>query len=239
MLIESYKKLVKTIITEGVIYMSQNIVYCNMNIFTYLFIKDKAAHIISELIDIYAKVEDLPPDICDQNGNPYQGKLKKFLRLQIKKFVRQNNVFGCDSINEKFSISRKQLNRLLKRNKKPTHISIYVGVIIYFLVDTILKRGGKNYLIQLNDELNFDLTDKIGYYFLQKTYCALIKVCGLEENDGDVSNKNVKAANYIIDSFNVIDRKHKDVGKWYNYVSDGSDDVTFTSPYVNKEVIKC
>lgn len=216
--------------------MNQNIKYCDMKSFTYWFIKDRVSHIIFELIDIYAKVVDLPPDICNQDGKPYTGKLKKFLRLQIKKFVREKKLFGCDTINETFSISKRQLNRLLKRNKKPTHVTIFVGVIIYFLVETILENGGKDYLIQLNDNLNFDLTEQSGNYFLQKTYCALINVCGLEENDGDVSNKNVKAANYIIDCFNAINHKHRNVGEWYN---GGSNGIGFMSPYVNREMIKC
>lgn len=216
--------------------MDKNIKYCDIKPFMYQDVKDIVSHIIFELIDIYSKVVSLPSDICDEEGKPYSGKLKKYMRLQMKKFVREKELFGCDSINETFSISKKQLNRLLKRNKKPTHVTIFVGIIIYFLVETILENGGKDYLIQLNDSLNFDLSKKSFYYFLQKTYFVLFRVFSLENNDGSNDNKNVKAANYISDCFNAIDRTYGNVGEWYNC---GSNCVRFISPYDDKEMIKC
>lgn len=212
--------------------MNPNIVYCDISYYSYFRDNNnngilEEPHIILDLIEIYSRIIKHPDYVYDSNGRVCMGKLKKHLRISIGQFVRDNHLFNDERLNESFNISKKQLNNLLKRNKKPKHISIFTGVIIYYLVETILKHDGKSHLLMINGGDSKKLNFRTEIYFLRRTYNAINNILLID--DEDISNKNFLAANYIIDFMGIINKEYANVKGWY----DNKDQYTlrFQSPY--------
>ncbi|MBD5145607.1 MAG: hypothetical protein HDT21_06850 [Ruminococcus sp.] len=204
--------------------MESNVKYCKLTRDVYKYTNDLNPCIIMELFKIYVQCQPYyPPGFFYNASSLCLGKLKKHICSKMNEFVKNAELFENDVMNKNFKLSKKQLSRILK--KKPKKISIYVAVIVYFLIQEILKSNEKNKLIELNTRLRLNLNDKSGFYFMQKAYVAVTRSI---EEDNDNNNFVEKSANYIIDSFNRIDEKFTNVADWYE---NSKNEVKFGYPY--------
>lgn len=188
-------------------------VYCKLTGVKYQKTDLNISKMLSVLIFLFLESPNTPIDIF-QNSDCTKicmKKAKKFICREVNKYVKNSKIFN-NNFKAEFKLTPKQVSQLLKR--RSNKISIFIVVLIYFLVERILVENGLGKLLNKNQELGLILNVESGLYFMQKTYIYLVNIIKTEEAEPD--NRTLLLANYIIDCFHRIDKATINVQNWYN-----------------------
>lgn len=189
--------------------ISKRIKYCKTSSFNKYTHNYKHVQIIYYLIKIYAMT--MPEaSLFDGNNNLCMRKAKKYICLKMHQYVERHHLFNNDLLNRNFKISPKQLSKLLNKNSK--RVPVFTAVIIYYLVEEILRNNGIDELWKMNSDLDLDINSRSGFYFLHDLYSFLV------EGASKLPHVNINGicVDYIAGCFQRIDdRIDSRVLNWY------------------------